>query len=80
LEQDFPIGFHNPIVPLAVLLCGTCLVGSPEVIRTLPHRERLPHGCGCVAIEDVNDTGQARQTAREVFGETIARSKWQSER
>ena len=23
LEQDFPIGFHSPIIPLEVLLCGT---------------------------------------------------------
>ena len=55
LEQDFPIGIHSPIVPLEVLLCGRCLVGSTEVIRKLPQWERLPHGYGCVAIEDVND-------------------------
>jgi Glycosyl transferases group 1 len=56
LEQDFPIGFHSPITPLEVLLCGACLVGSTEVIRKLPQWERLPHGYGCVAIKDVNDT------------------------
>jgi glycosyltransferase involved in cell wall biosynthesis len=55
LEQDFPISFHSPIVPLEVLLCGTCLVASAEVIRKLPQWERLPHGYGCVAIRDVND-------------------------
>jgi glycosyltransferase involved in cell wall biosynthesis len=55
LEQKFPIGFHSPIVPREVLLCGKCLVGSTEVIRKLPGHERLPHGYGCVAIEDVND-------------------------
>jgi glycosyltransferase involved in cell wall biosynthesis len=55
LEQDFPIGFHSPIVPREVLLCGACLVGSTEVIRKLPGYERLPHGYGCVAVEDVND-------------------------
>jgi glycosyltransferase involved in cell wall biosynthesis len=55
LEQDFPIGIHSPFVPREVLLCGTCLVGSTEVIRKLPEHERLPHGYGCVAIEDVND-------------------------
>ncbi len=55
LEQDFPIGFHSPITPLEALLCGACLVGSTEVIRKLPQSERLPHGYGCVAVEDVND-------------------------
>jgi glycosyltransferase involved in cell wall biosynthesis len=55
LEQDFPITFHTPIIPLEVLLCGRCLVGSTEVIRKLPNHGRLPHGYGCVAIEDVND-------------------------
>jgi glycosyltransferase involved in cell wall biosynthesis len=55
LEQDFPIVLHTPIIPLEILLCGRCLVGSTEVIRKLPDYERLPHGYGCVAIEDVND-------------------------
>jgi glycosyltransferase involved in cell wall biosynthesis len=55
LEQDFPIAFHSPIIPREVLLCGTCLVASTEVIRKLPAYGRLPHGHGCVAIEDVND-------------------------
>ncbi len=55
LEQNFPIGFHSPITPLEVLMCGRCLVGSTEVIRKLPQWQRLPHGYGCVAIEDVND-------------------------
>src|SRR3977135_4012147 len=34
-------------------MCGTCLIGSTEVIRKLPDHERLPNGYGCVAIEDV---------------------------
>jgi glycosyltransferase involved in cell wall biosynthesis len=55
LEQDFPIGFHSPIIPREILLCGTCLVGSTEVIKKLPDWERLPNGYGCVAVEDVND-------------------------
>jgi glycosyltransferase involved in cell wall biosynthesis len=55
LEQDFPIGFHTPMIPFEVLLCGTCLVASTEVIAKLPSYGRLPHGYGCVAIEDVND-------------------------
>jgi YD repeat-containing protein len=55
LEQDFPIAFHTPIIPLEVLLCGCCLVGSTEVIRKLPNYGRLVHGYGCVAIDDVND-------------------------
>ena len=57
LEQDFPIGFHTPIIPREVLLCGSCLVASTEVIRKLPDFGRLPHGYGCVAIDDVNDIG-----------------------
>jgi glycosyltransferase involved in cell wall biosynthesis len=55
LEQDFPIGFHSPIIPLEVLLCGGCLVASTELIRKLPQWHRLPHGYGCVAVNDVND-------------------------
>jgi glycosyltransferase involved in cell wall biosynthesis len=55
LEQDFPIGFHSPIIPREVLLCGAPLVASTEVIRKLPAYARLPHGYGCVAIDDVND-------------------------
>jgi glycosyltransferase involved in cell wall biosynthesis len=55
LEQDFPIGFHTPITPREVLLCGTCLVASAEVIRKLPGWDRLPDGYGCAAIKDVND-------------------------
>lgn len=58
LEQDFPIGFHSPIVPLEVLLCGACLVGSTEVIRKLPQWDRLPDGYGCVAVNDVNDISE----------------------
>jgi glycosyltransferase involved in cell wall biosynthesis len=55
LEQDFPIGFHNPIIPREVLLSGACLVGSCEVIMKLPHWEQLADGYNCVAIKDVDD-------------------------
>jgi glycosyltransferase involved in cell wall biosynthesis len=55
LEQDFPIVFHTPIMPREILLCGTCLVGSTEVIRKLRAYGRLVHGYGCVAIEDVDN-------------------------
>jgi glycosyltransferase involved in cell wall biosynthesis len=55
LEQDFPIGFHSPIIPLEVLLCGRCLVASTELIRKLPQWHRLPHGYGCAAVNDVHD-------------------------
>jgi glycosyltransferase involved in cell wall biosynthesis len=69
LEQDFPISVHSPIVPFEVLLCGSCLVASTEVIRKLPQWERLPHGYGCVAIKDVNDveelSGKLAAIARE---------------
>jgi glycosyltransferase involved in cell wall biosynthesis len=55
LEQDFPIVFHSPIIPREVLLCGSCLVASTELIKKLPGYGRLPDGYGCVAIENVND-------------------------
>jgi glycosyltransferase involved in cell wall biosynthesis len=55
LEQEFPIAIHSPIIPREVLMSGTCLVGSTEVIRKLPSYDRLPHGYGCIAIEDVDD-------------------------
>ncbi len=63
LEQDFPIAFHTPIIPREVLLCGTCLVASTEVIRKLPYHERLPHGYGCVAMNDVNDIQALRDSS-----------------
>jgi glycosyltransferase involved in cell wall biosynthesis len=55
LEQDFPIRFHAPVIPREVLLCGSCLVASTELIRKLPGHRRLPHGHGCVAIENTQD-------------------------
>ena len=55
LEQDFPIIFHAPVIAREVLTCGSCLIGSTEVIRKLPDHERLPDRYGCVAIEDVQD-------------------------
>jgi glycosyltransferase involved in cell wall biosynthesis len=61
LEQDFPIGFHMPITPREVLLCGACLVGSTEVIRKLPGHARLQHAYGCVAIKDVTDIAALSQ-------------------
>ena len=48
LEQDFPIRFHAPIIPREVLLCGTCLVASTELIRKLPG-----HG-GCRTATDAS--------------------------
>jgi hypothetical protein len=62
LEQDFPISFHSPIIPLEALLCGACLVGSTEVIRKLPNQEQLAHGYNCVALEDVNDIANLSET------------------
>ncbi len=56
LEQGFPIVFHAPMIPREVLLSGTCLVASTELIRKLPSYERLPHGYGCIAIENVDDS------------------------
>ena len=50
--------FHSPIIPFEVLLCGTCLVASTELIAKLPAYGRLPHGYGCVAIEDVDDIAE----------------------
>jgi glycosyltransferase involved in cell wall biosynthesis len=61
LEQDFPISIHSPIVPLEVLLCGSCLVGSTEVIGKLPGHERLPDRYGCIAVNDVNDADALSQ-------------------
>jgi hypothetical protein len=55
LEQDFPIEFHSPITPREVLLCGSCLVASTELIHKLPGYSRLPDRYGCVAIENVFD-------------------------
>lgn len=55
LEQDFPIGFHAPIMPREVLLGGACLIGSTEVIRKLRGYGQLVDGYGCMAIKNVND-------------------------
>jgi glycosyltransferase involved in cell wall biosynthesis len=74
LEQDFPIVFHTPVIAREVLMCGTCLVGSTEVIRKLPDHERVPNGYGCVAIEDVQDADalSARLAAIATDQEPIA--------
>jgi glycosyltransferase involved in cell wall biosynthesis len=55
LEQGFPITFHAPMIPREVLLSGTCLIASMELIRKLPAYEQLPHGHGCLAVRDVFD-------------------------
>jgi glycosyltransferase involved in cell wall biosynthesis len=64
LEQGFPIVFHTPVIAREVLLCGTCLVGSTEVIRKLSPTKRLPYSYGYIAVEDVNDI--------DVLSETLA--------
>ena len=55
LEQDFPIAVHNPVVPREVLLSGTCLIGTTEILNKLPAPERLVHGYNCIAVRNVND-------------------------
>lgn len=54
LEQDFPISIHAPITPREVLACGTCLVGSAELIGKLPFAERMVDGYNCVAVADAH--------------------------
>jgi glycosyltransferase involved in cell wall biosynthesis len=74
LEQEFPIGFHMPIIPREVLLCGACLVGSTEVIRKLPGHARLPHAYGCVAIKNVTDTAALSQQLAAIATDPEPRS------
>ncbi len=71
LEQDFPIGFHSPIVPFEVLLSGTCLVASTEVLTKLPGHGRLPHGYGCVAIADVEDVDELSSRLAAIAADPI---------
>jgi len=71
LEQNFPIGHHSPIIPIEVMLCGKCLVASAEIIRKLPRWERLPHGHGCVAIEDVNNTEELSHKLAAIIREPV---------
>jgi glycosyltransferase involved in cell wall biosynthesis len=54
LEQGFGIA-HAPIIPIEVLLCGTCLVGSIEVLQKLPGHPRLFSNDGCIEIADINN-------------------------
>jgi glycosyltransferase involved in cell wall biosynthesis len=81
LEQDFPIVFHTPVIAREVLMCGTCLVGSSEVIRKLPDYSRVPDGYGCVAIEDIQDVEAlsaklaAIATDREPIASVAARGR-----
>lgn len=58
LEQGFPISAHNPIMPREVMLNGTCLVGSTEVIRKLPQFDRIVHGYNCLAVRNVHDVSE----------------------
>jgi glycosyltransferase involved in cell wall biosynthesis len=74
LEQDFPIAFHTPIVAREVLLAGACLVGSAEILRKLPHHERLPSGFGCVAIADVSDVGDLADRLAAIAGDPAPRA------
>ena len=54
LEQDFGI-VHAPIIATEVLLCGTCLVASTELLKKIPRHELLLNESGCIDISDVND-------------------------
>jgi glycosyltransferase involved in cell wall biosynthesis len=63
LEQGFGIA-HSPIIPIEVLLCGTCLVGSAEVLHTLRRHQRPLDECGCIDIADVSNV--------EVLSERLA--------
>jgi glycosyltransferase involved in cell wall biosynthesis len=54
LEQGFGIA-HSPIVATEVLLCGTCLVASTELLTKIPRHEELVDKAGCIEIADVND-------------------------
>jgi glycosyltransferase involved in cell wall biosynthesis len=63
LEQGFGIP-HSPIVPIEVLLCGTCLVGSAEVLQTLRRHQRPLDECGCIDIADIGNV--------EVLSERLA--------
>jgi glycosyltransferase involved in cell wall biosynthesis len=54
LEQGFGIP-HSPIVPIEVLLCGTCLVGSAEVLQTLRRHQTSLTECGCIEIADISN-------------------------
>jgi hypothetical protein len=74
LEQHFPIVFHTPVIAREVLMCGSCLVASTEVIGKLPDHGRVPNGYGCVAIEDVQDVDalSARLAAIATDPEPIA--------
>lgn len=74
LETNFPIRFHSPIITREVLLCGTCLVGSAEVVRKLPNHEMLPNGYGCVVIEDaLNPEALSQQLAAIIDDPSTAR-------
>ena len=69
LEQDFPIALHNPIVPREVLLSGTCLVASAEMIRKLPAPELLAHGYNCFALRDATDVAELATTLARAAGD-----------
>jgi hypothetical protein len=58
LEQDFPIAIHNPIVTQEVMSCGVCLIAATELLNKHTHTRQLVSGVNCVAIRDVNDTGE----------------------
>ena len=74
LEQGFPITIHTPIIPREVLLAGTCLVGSTEVLRKLPDHGRLVHGYGCVAVKDVTDSATLARHLAAIAADTGPRA------
>lgn len=72
LEQNFPIRIHTPVVAKEVLLCGSCLVISKELLRKLPDSEKLPSGYGCVAIDNVHDVGALASRLAGIANDPVA--------
>lgn len=50
LERDFPIKFHNPVIPREAIVRGRCLVVSEEIAQRQAFRESLVDGKNIVLV------------------------------
>jgi glycosyltransferase involved in cell wall biosynthesis len=66
LEQGFPIGFHSPIIPMEVLLCGKCMIASSEIVAKFPGYRTLPDRYACVVVDDVANVDELTARLRAI--------------
>lgn len=67
LERKFPIEFHNPIIPMEVLSCGTCLIVSKEIAMKQPFCEKMIHGLNVLIVRDPQDHNELAEVLQKII-------------